>query len=191
MIKPYVITPTQVKQYLNITDATYDLQIDIWIPVVSDFLVNANNGYLNSEYLETGTADTTDTDATLTSVLSIEYDNLQSGNVVKIAGVADNVTITDYDEDNTTIELSSAATATAEGSTLYIRVLPAGAKAVVAKMIWYMIDTNNITKETGIKTERIEDYSVTYTDRISQLGAGDYPQAYLDGLSNYRRPKFI
>ena len=194
MINPLVMTREQVKTYLQIVDITYDNQIDTFLPLVSDFLVG-RKGYLNQTFLLEGSADTTNLSVDLTNVAGIDYDEIEVNNTVKINNVPTGVTgavISDFDEDTSTITLDQAATASATEQTLYIRNFPEGYKDIVAAMVWYKIRKQTINKAaTGeVKSEKIEDYSVTFSDEWGKIGQGGYPQSYLDGLNDIRKPRF-
>ena len=107
MIKPYVITQAQVKTYLGITDTTYDTQIDLYLPVVTDDLTR-KNGICNQSFLydTTCTADTTDT-LTDVALSSYEWDRLYEGASILVDGNENS--ILSFNEDAQEITLVSAS----------------------------------------------------------------------------------
>jgi hypothetical protein len=187
-MKPYVITRAQVKTYLGITDITYDAQIDTWIPVVSDFLVG-ENGYLNCSFLLEGVADTNSSNL-LTEVSGIDLSTVYEGSVVDIESIPDGSTVVSKTTD--TITLDNVATSTLADQTLLIRNFPIGYKDIVANLVWYKIGNQTTAKAaTGtVKSEKIEDYSITFDDTWSKKGQGGYPKALLDGLDAIKKPRF-
>ena len=192
-MNPLIMTREDVKTYLQITDTTYDNQIDVFLPQVSDFLVG-RNGYLNNTYLLEGSADTTNLSPDLTNV-TLDFDDLETEYTVDIANVPTGVTgakISSLDSDNSTITLDNNATASATSQDLKVRNFPLGYKDIVANMVWYKIGNQTITKAAtgGVKSERIEDYSITFPDSWSEKGQGGYPKDLLMGLETIRTPRF-
>jgi hypothetical protein len=189
MINPFVITLKQVKSLLQLNDNIYDSAIETFIPVVSDFLVG-KNGYLNNDYLVELTCDT-NTSQLLTNV---DTDDLEFGAVIECLGFDTGTVapvIVNYDDDS--IVLDKTSTSSLINTDLNIRVFPYGFKSTVAKMVWYLVGKNTISKvaKGQVKSEKIEDYSVTFADSFTVLGAGGYPKAFLDELQELRTPKFI
>lgn len=185
-MKPLIMTKKQVKELLQITEVIYDNQIDTFLPVVSEFLVGSK-GYLNNTFLVEGVADTTDQSIVLTNST---INNLEYGAVVKIAGVPSDAVVVDCDTD---ITLDQPATATSEGEDIAVRNFPYGYKDIVANMVWYKIGVQTQANEVsdGVKSEKIEDYSITFDDSWSIKGQGGYPMALLKGLDPVKKVRFF
>jgi len=190
MIKPYVITLSQVKAYLGISATTYDTQINLYIPDVTDDLTRPQ-GICNQSFLLEGTADT---DGTVTlSNVSIDYSDLYEGSCIYING--EDGVIVSYDEDASTVTLTDALTKTATGQALIIRNFPVGAKQTVAKMVMSKIGqtTTNTDGIKDVKSKSIGPVSVTFSggtqnDTMDRFG---YPESLTKALKTIRRMRFV
>lgn len=180
--------------YIQLTNTVYNSQIGAFLPAVSDFLIGTDNqpGYLNNSFLVTGTADVTATG--LENVELDDWSEIFAGNTILIDGVTSGATgavITDFDEDAGEIEIDLTPTTIGTSKDLSIRITPIGIMPTVAAMVWYKTQKQNITMHKGkAKSEKIEDYSITYSDEWSKLGAGGYPLSLLSELSVYKTPRF-
>lgn len=188
MIKPYIITKEQVKAYLGITDTTYDDQIDLYIPDVSDDITR-KSGICNQSFLIYATA-TTDGTAVLSDVY-IDFDKLYIGSQIYING--EDGEIESYDEDNNTITLTAALSNTAENQYLYIRNFPRGARQTIAKMVMFKIESTDTSTEGSkeLTSESIGGVSFSYAD-ISGSGYDKfgYPESLTKALRTIRRIRF-
>ena len=190
MIKPYVITQTQVKAYLSISDTTYDTQIDLYIPDVTDDLTR-NNGICNQSFLYTGTADTAGT-VTLSNVSlsSAQWACLYEGSCVYING--EDGVISSFDWTAETITLETALTETETDQELLIRNFPKGSKAIVSQMILSKIDGGTVAGVVkDITSESIGPVSVSYADTAN--GVYDnfgYPSNLTKALRTIRVPRY-
>lgn len=197
MIKPYVITQAMVKTYMGITDATYDTQIALYIPDVTDDLTR-ENGICNQSFLFKGTADTDATDMLANvSLTSDEWDELYIGSLIRING--EDGEISDFDEDAETITLTAVLSKTDTEQTLYIRNFPQGAKSVVAQMVFYKVQNSTVSTNYGreIASKSIGPVSVSFGGKSSgDIPAGHvdkfgYPISLTSSLKTIRRKRFI
>ncbi len=190
MIKPYVITLEQTKAYLGIDDTTYDTQISLYLPTVSDDLCRAN-GICNQDFLISGEADLDGTD-TLSNVLlsDYEWESLYIGAVILIYG--EDGVISSIDQDAGTIKLESALTGTSTEELISIRNFPTGSKPVVAQMIAYKISKTSIDAAGSgeVKSRSVGPLSVTFDNGSGTVGLYGYPQSITNGLKNIERPRF-
>ncbi len=187
MIKPYVITLTQVKDYTGIADTSYDTQINTFIPDVTDDLTR-KNGICNQSFLATGIA-TASESVTLSDVV-IAWDNLYIGSCIYING--EDGVISAYDEDAQTITLESALTSSGDYD-LTVRNFPSGAKQTVAKMVMYRVGVTNTNTDLAVQTasETIGPVSVSYSVDEGTLDKFGYPSSLTKALRTIRKPRFF
>jgi hypothetical protein len=178
--KPYVITREQVKNYVGITDTSYDTQIDAWIPVVSDDVVLITNNVFVSK--QSGDIDGT------TAVTNTNADNYFLGSVVSVDDVRDAVVVS---RDSTSVTLDKAPSSTASGADIYVNNFPQAKKPIVAQMVMYNISKYAVDMIPGgdYKSENIGSYSYTKSDRDSGTVAG-YPRSIIRALAEITRPRF-
>jgi hypothetical protein len=191
-IKPYAISLDQVKSYLQISDTTYDTQIELYLPIVSDDLTR-KNGICNQSFLieSTATADETDT-LTNVSLSTSEWDSLYTGSNITIDGI-DGI-ISSFDDDAETITLEAATTATGDDLELLIRNFPTGAKPVVSQMILFKFNNGSISGATyGNEVASISSAttSVSYAGKNGTVNGYGYPDALTKQLAPIRKPRFF
>jgi len=197
-----VISVNEVKEYLNLTDNTYDERINNLIPVVQDDLCTYLNTYFQDKYVQrkSGSAIVinrdSDTNDYITDSDSYFDDKGFLANMdIAIEGGYSNVgihTIKTAAAGQLTLKSKGAVITQDPNSTLennYIGTIkisrinwPEGIKLTVAKMIWHLLDR---PKETGVMSERIDDYSVTYA------GANQYPERLIRALDKYRQVRMV
>lgn len=200
-----IITVTEVKNLLNITEATYDNQIARLIPYVQDDLVEYLNNYFQDHFVTresvsyisfvrstTGSGDYIfDSDDRWTKngflsnidvVVEGGYSNMGIHHVVTAS--TDTLTLSSSGE-VISQDPADSSNENLIGNIRVSRVIwPKGLKRYAAQMIWYNIRRQ---KETGIQSESIDDYSVTY----APLAGGGYPDNIMTGLKPYRRAVVI
>lgn len=177
--KPYIMTRSQVKTYLQITDTSYDALIDAYLPVVSDDIaLITNNSFIVSRTGTLTTASQTITDMT-TSLL-------ESGNVVSTSDFAQ-AEITAVDD--TSIDTDTAASVDLADTDVYINVFPLAKKPLAARMVMYNIKKYTDTLDNGpLSAETVGSYS--WKAANTGKGAAGYPQWIIDGLKEITRPRF-
>lgn len=199
-----LLTKDEVKHLLNLTDSTYDVQIDTLIPYVQEDLCTYLDTYFQDGYIyrESGSAiviargstSTVSAADTITDSDSLFIQKgFASGMDIAIEGGYTNVGIHHVKTAAAgTLTLSSTGVLISQNpnSTLdnnYIGTLkisyvnwPKALKRYAAQMVWFNISRQ---KATGVQSERIDDYSVTY----APLANGGYPPEVLAGLKKWRR----
>jgi hypothetical protein len=187
MIKPYVISLDQVKLFLGYTDTTKNLQIETFIPIVSDDLTR-EMGICNCDFLVTGSADTDGTDQ-LSNVSISSWDDLYVGSSILIN--SEDAVISSYDESAKTITLETILSKTAPDQDLYIRNFPYGSKAVVAQMVLYkMNEVSAPTYGKDVASKSIGSVSVSYASNGGFVNGYGYPSSLTKQLSTIMRPRF-
>ncbi|KKK66904.1 hypothetical protein LCGC14_2959400 [marine sediment metagenome] len=190
-----IITLSQAKALLQITNVTYDTVIQSLIPIVQDDIVRYCNTAFQDRYIfSEGTALATvrgDPDTITDSESNwVNYGFLGGMDVYIEGGAGTNMgvyqvgsvaagtlTLTsvnrliDQDIDDTSAQMFSS-----------LRVSrihwPVGIELPAASMVWYQVKN---VKQDGVKSERIDDYAVTYGDSRAA-----YPDTILQGLNKYR-----
>ena len=197
-----LMTTSDVKTILNITDSTYDVQIAYLLPLVEkDIIQYCGNAFLDKYiYRESGVhfefvqgdSDTND------RILDSEEKFLQRG----FTSTMDIYVQGGFANDGL-YHLSSASTGTLKldnyGEIVdqdqddtkddnyigYIRVSrvkwPKELRLAAAKMLWYLMAE---PKQTDVQSERIDDYSITYA------GSYAYPTRVVKMLDKWKRPSF-
>ena len=187
----------QIKELLQITNTTYDAVITELIPIVqkqvidycnsrfwqnrvrytaSTFSFTARSGG-SMAYISDSDSGFTDSDVHFYSGMDIYVDGSYNndGHYQVDTVAAGTLTLSQYD--------NLVAEDTGEGVTIYKVDFPAGLALPFAQMINY-----NLQKSisTGVKSERIGEYSVTYAD----AGGTMYPANIVNQLKPYRRLKW-
>ena len=191
-----IITVQEVKYLLHYTDDTYDTRIKTWIPYVRDRAVLlCNNKFTNDDCITENADDLVFASATNPTITTTDEgfteDNFKANMDVYIKGSLLNdgfytiSTVTSTVMTLTTSDELSDETSTAQDTTVTITQVkwPDGLKPIIANMIRYdMIDRMG---RSGVKSERIGNYAVTYES--GQTGV-DYPGDIIAGLDIYRIP---
>lgn len=187
-----IVTRDEVKAILNITDASKDAQIDLFIPFVQqDIIDKCNNKFLNKNVQvssdefsfinATNDINLVDTSIDLTDSFQIGMDIFISGSIqndfhfeIAIVGAQKlelNDLITVIDED------------AGSGITITYTVFPKPLKTTASDMIDYRIKN----PDPRIKSEKIGKYQVTYKDNEFST---NYPPEILSGLTQYKLGKY-
>jgi hypothetical protein len=186
----------EVKMFLNYTDTTYDTRIRQWIPYARDRVIRICNNQFTDHEIETyggeyvfSTGNTiycVDGDFTEEGFVAGDWcrvkGSVKNDGTYKIATVTSTLlTVTDefemLHEDTDAIGLLRTVYIT------YVR-FPKAIKPVVANMIRY--DMTERANRTGVASERIGNYSVSY-HRAASLGF-DYPDDIIGGLDPWVVP---
>ena len=198
-----LVTTAEVKDFLRITAATYDVLISEYIPIVQEDICLYCNHWFQDEWLyreasggiafvrgstassSTETDTITDDDeefstgkAGFVTGMDIAIDGSGANSGIYTVGGVSSGTLTltcrgiliDQDQDDAYRNV---------GKVKISRIRwPIGLKPIAAKMIWSQIDN---AKPSDAKSERIDDYSVTYA------GGHLYPTVLVEGLNRYKR----
>lgn len=205
-----IITSALVKQYLSITDSTYDAQIALYIPDVdalvkdwtrsrfndpfgattTDSSASVTVGSINNVYFtsETGFSHIQTTPSGFTRKSTRLSDYFKEGDYVSGSGIVDGSYITDVDDLNLTVTLSANATATAS-VTLY-KGFNRMYNSIVANLVWYKI-TNASTKAANSASGFVTSISQGPTSKTFDLDRTKLfrgvPVGMLEGLPRYIR----
>ena len=191
-----IITVQEVKYLLNYTNDTYDTQIRTWIPFVRDRAVAlCNNKFTNVEcrtYNATDLVFASATNPTITTTdegftednFKATMDVYVTGSLLNdgfytISGVTSTVMTMTYPDAFTDETVSTESVIV----TLTQVKFPDGLKPTIANMIRY--DIQDRMTRSGVKSERIGNYAVTYES--GQTGV-DYPGDIVAGLDIYTIP---
>lgn len=206
-----IIDLATVKQYLSLTDSTYDAQIALYIPDV-DALVKE---YTSLRYNDYFTCSTVSGSATIsvgsigntffTSELSLNApvisnvyaysrvsydlsDYFKQGDYVSGAGIPTGAYITDVDKLNKQITINDVATAT--GSITAVKGFNRMYNSIVANLVWYKI-TNASTKAANSASGFVTSISQGPTSKTFDLDRSKLfrgvPVGMLEGLPRYIR----
>jgi hypothetical protein len=183
-----IITLDEVKTILQIDVDTNDSLINMFIPLVEQDIVDyCKNDFIDEEFDFFSSNDITfvnsDNSINLTNISTKKivandsirvYKSFRNNQVFTVSSVSTNKIIinsidTIQDED--------------ESETVYITKVkyPIPLKFVAAKMINYQLTTNTDEFTPGMKSEKIDDYTITLEDTIQ-----GYPLSYMVALQRYR-----
>ena len=199
-----ILTLNECKTILGITGNTYDEKLRQMIPYVqSDIIYYCDNPFADKViYVEdsnafdfvrgsTSTA-TTQADYVLDASDRFSTVGFTDGMDVIIVGGANEGVYTIASVTTGTMKITSTGEFVTQSQTTNYRspgsirvsrvVWPRAVKLVAAKMVWYLIDK---PKVTDVKSESIDDYSVTY------MGSNMYPKPLVDSLAPYRRAVLV
>jgi hypothetical protein len=194
-----ILTTAECKTILQISASTWDTAIAAMIPYVQEDICDFCNTFFRDGYIyrysgselvitrgTTGSAADKITDAGGYFAAR----GFLAGDDIAIEGGYSNVGIyTLATVDASTLTLTSTKAVRTQdpsstgtnylGTILVSRVKwPKGIKLLAAKMVWHLIDK---PKPSGIQSERVDDYSVTYA------GGHEYPAEIIAGLKRFRK----
>lgn len=184
--KPYVIDRETVKQLLQITDTTYDVLIDLYLPVVSEDVESICNRSFVQEYTGTLTLDS--------AIISDIYtESIKKGLLVSTKQYTQAIVQdADLDNDTLTVDIIGALT---EESTILINHFPIAKRVAISQMIAFMLTKNNgITSSTkgSVVSKSLPPLSVTYDTNDMSLNSGyGYPSYIIESLKSITKPRFI
>jgi len=189
---PYVTTLSQAKAYLGLSDTSMDAQIEVFLPVITDFLVG-EYGNLNNDYLVRLTCKAT---SGSTTIEVVNPSAICVGDVLHSTVFADESEILSVDYVAGTAVISTAATADAD-TMMSFRVVPAGAKPTIAQMLLYKIKGNSVSGASGdmvdVKSKKYGPVSVTFAGagEGGSISSHGYPTKLIMALRQYRRGRFV
>lgn len=180
-----IISLAEIKRLLSITDTTQDLLISSQMPLVEAAICD----YCNSDFLDTRfdylisssfSFNSSDNSINLTGIGT----NLAVYDTIKIFGSARNDQAFDI-VSLTTNKLIVNPTVSDEVSTnrtIYLARIkyPLPLKYIATKMIDYTLQGYS----EGVKSEQIDDHSITYDDKGQNNG---YPTLIMSALNSYRQ----
>lgn len=188
-----VITLEEIKNIMNITNNTYDGQIQYLIPFVQDDIIDyCNNLFRDKDTsYEAFTIEFNDLDPptiTDTQGLFLQYGFLDGMDIAVEGSYRNNGVFTISSASSATLTLNVSEELIDEGTTdyyggNYIRISrvhwPRALKLIAAKMIWFHISKS---KSFDIKSKSLGPSSVTYAEN-----EGGYPKQIMNSLKKYRQ----
>ena len=190
-----IITLQEVKYLLNYTDDTYDTRIKTLIPYMPERVTRLCNNRFTNDDCETSGDDIVFASAANPTITTTDEgfteDNFLADMDIYVKGSLLNdgfytiSTVTSTVMTLTTADELTDETVSTEDITITITQVkwPKGLKPIIANMIRYdMIDR---VGRSGVKSERIGNYAVTYESGATGV---DYPGDVIAGLDIYRVP---
>ena len=195
-----IITLSQAKALLQITNTTYDTVIQSLIPIVQDDAIRyCNTAFQDNSIFSEGSALATvrgDPDTITDSESNWVNYGFLGGMTVYIEG-GGGTNMGAYDVDSVAVgtltlksvnQLIDQDIDDADAQPFNIlRVSrinwPVGIELPAAQMVWFQV--KNI-KQDDVKSERIDDYAVTYGD-----SQASYPDRILQSLNKYRLVRMV
>jgi hypothetical protein len=179
------MTVENIKKILNITSTTKDAQIAYLMPIVLESIINyCRNTFTKKDKLYLSSNDVTFTESTYTIDLNTVHE-FQTGDFVLVSGTFRNNRL--FKIDSTTSEtlvvendyVIKDETCT---SGVYVKLVsfPRSVEPILAQMINYQLKGYGM----GIKSEKIDDYSVAFSSAGNVSG---YPSDLTSGLNDYRK----
>lgn len=194
-----IMSLTEIKQFLNITDTSQDTLIESFMPIVEDTIINyCNNDFIdfNYTYFSDYQVEFKSSDNTINFNVDVDDKSLYIGDTIKCFNSLrnkQNYTITAIETNKITVDDVNVLKDELENETIYINRVeyPLQLKIVVAKMIKYNLemDTN---KDSNVSSEKIDDYSINYNSADEYIFS--YPTSIMKGLNSFRlvyRPNFF
>lgn len=197
-----IMTTSEVKSVLRISDSTYDTDIDFFLPLVEDDLIHYLSRSLIDGYVyreSSGSFAFVQGDSDTHDYITDDEDEFlikgfADGMDIVIEGGFSNVGLYTIDSASTgKLVLSEYGELVnqdqddndddnAIGSVRISRVKwPKALKLPAAKMVWHLI---NDSKPSDVQSESLDDYSITY------VGMHAYPTRVVKMLDQWKRPEF-
>jgi hypothetical protein len=181
-----IVTVTEVKNLLQISNSTYDTFVKTMIPIVENVICDyCNKDFADSNY----TYFLSNTISFSGSTNEINFTGignkqLVQNDTIRVYGSLRNdnpYTVETVNDDSIVVNDVNRLIDEDEGEGVFITRVkyPIPLKMIAAKMIKYDISLSE--NEVGVKSEKIDDYSITYDDKI--MG---YPSNVITQLNNYR-----
>lgn len=192
-----IITLEETKYLLNYTDNTYDVRIKTWIPYVQEHVCQiCNQRFINQEIQVDGDdfVFVSATNPTITTVdEGFTEEDFVAGLDVYVSGTYLNdgiyeisvvtstvMTMTIADHPMKKIENENIDNEDLDDCQIQGIRFPPAIKPIVANMIrWNILDRD---KRSGVQTERIGNYAVTYFKSSTMQ---NYPDDVVGGLNMY------
>ncbi|MGD9276513.1 MAG: hypothetical protein PVJ67_05050 [Candidatus Pacearchaeota archaeon] len=181
-----IVTVTEVKNLLQISNSTYDSFIKIMIPIVENVICDyCNKDFTDRNYVYFSSNTISFTGSTNEiNFTGIGNKQLVENDTIRVYGSLRNdnpYTVQTVNDNSIVVNDVNRLIDEDEGEGVFIARIkyPTPLKMVAAKMIKYDISLSE--KEVGVKSEKIDDYSITYDDKI--MG---YPSHIMTQLNDYR-----
>jgi hypothetical protein len=178
------MTVDDVKGYLQITDATFDASIALYLPLVSKDLELITN----QRWVIANEGDLTITSDTITNT---HTRRVNLGSMVTTPQY-ENSKVVSIDDEAESMQVSDAATATVTDARILANVFPEAKKHIAAQMVFYQIRVNATDAKLiqGYQSERFGNYNYTLDDGEGRTMHG-YPMSLVKGLSDITFARFV
>lgn len=182
-----IITRSEVKALLSISSVDYDSFIDLNIPMAEQAVCDyCNSDFIDKQfdYFSSSAVSFINSNNSI-NLTNIGNKKIVANDTIRVYGSLRNDQVFTVDTVNTnSLILNSIDTITDEdeGEGIFISKVkyPVPLKFIVSKMIKYNID--RLTKEQGVKSEKIDDYNITYEDNVN-----GFPTSIMNQLNVYRQ----
>lgn len=185
-----IITRTEAKALLNITASTYDSFIDMQIPLVEQTICDyCNNDFVDKVFDWFSSSAIVFTSSTNSIDLEdIGNKKLIANDTIRIYKSLRNngsLTIDTVNTDSLIINNINTIIDENENEGVYITRIdyPKPLKLTASKMIEFLIAGITEDKTPGAKSEKIDDYQITYEDDYQ-----GFPMSVMRALNVYRHP---
>jgi hypothetical protein len=183
-----IITRTEVKSLLKITDTDWDSFIDMNIPIIEQVICDyCNNDFIDKRYdwfSSNGIAFVNATNEI--TFTNIGNKDLIAGDSIRIyRSKRNNQSFTIDTVNSNSLILNDIDTVKEETAddVVYLTKLdyPKPLKLTVSKMMKFLMSELDNNKTPGAKSEKIDDYSITYEDDYQ-----GFPLSIMKFLNSYR-----
>ena len=195
-----IATLAEIKQILNIGNTDQDDRINFFSPIVEEEIHEICRNYfirqldLDNQKYNINTTISFENSSYKISDSENGMDAFISGNSIKVIGSLENDGIYEVDTvagdgSYLTIDSSQSLTDEAAGESIKIYKLwyPKSLKLPFAYMINYKLSEDVKAKNTGVKSEKIDDYSITYNGDSGFNNNYGYPNDIMKMLSKYAK----
>ena len=184
-----IITRSEAKALLKITNTDQDSFIDLNLPTIEQIICDyCNTDFINKQfdYFSSGSISFIASDNSI-NMSGIENKKLVAGDSIRVyKSLRNNQTFTIDSVSTGKIIVNNIDTITDEdeGKGVYITKItyPKPLKLTAAKMMNFLIADLDEDKTPGAKSEKIDDYSITYEDDFQ-----GFPLSIMKALNFYRQ----
>jgi hypothetical protein len=183
-----IITRAESKAFLKITDNDNDSFIDLNLPIIEQIICN----YCNTDFIDmnfdyfVSTTITFNSDDNSINMTNIENKKLVVNDSIRVYNSLRNnqtFTIDSISTDKIIVNNIDTIIEENESESTYITRLnyPKPLKLTASKMLNFLLADLDEDKTPGAKSEKIDDYSVTYEDNYE-----GFPLSIMKALNSYR-----
>ena len=184
-----ILTRSEAKALLKITNTDQDSFIDLNLPTIEQIICDyCNTDFINKQfdYFSSGSISFISEDNSI-NMSGIENKKLVAGDSIRVyKSLRNNQTFTIDSVSTGKIIVNNIDTITDEdeGKGVYITKItyPKPLKLTAAKMMNFLIADLDEDKTPGAKSEKIDDYSITYEDDFQ-----GFPLSIMKALNFYRQ----
>lgn len=183
-----LITTNKIKSLLNISNTDNDNFIKALIPIVEqDICTLCKNDFIDCEFdfISSNKISFNSTENSL-NLTGIESKGFIAGDTIRVYKSLRNdqiFTIESIETNKLILDSIDEVTQEYSGENIYVAKVkyPPGLKMIFAQMINFLVNENQ-EETSNVKSEKMDDYSITYEDKSS-----GYSSSILSKLYNYRQ----